>query len=288
MAKLKSDMVTAPTIEQYLAENDDFAFEIRCLQQLRKSPALNVAHGGTYSDPVTGKSRQFDFRIQFSPLPALRIAVALECKNLKPNFPLIISRLPRLKEEAFHQLLVQRAEDTPPSNGWVVSVVSRRLLTPSDTITIGAPRSPYVEREMVGKSTAQVGKSINDEFYSDDSEVYEKWAQAVSSAYGLISEAHHSFYGREDHDEAYFFVPVVVVPDNTLWVVDYLADGTVAGKPHTVDETAFFIDHSPSTKGQTFSYTISHIHFVTLTALDSFIGRHLVNSNFHRSLLPSE
>lgn len=285
MPKLKPDVITSLTLEQYLRENDDFAFEIACMRELQKRPAIKVAHAGTYSDPITSKNRQFDFRIEFAPLNHLRIGVALECKNLRPNFPLMISRLPRLQEESFHQLLIP-AEEENHSHGFIIPAT--RLMRPSREVRLDAPTSPYNEGEMVGKATAQIGQTQQGEFHSDDSEVYEKWAQAVSSAYDLISEANRAFADDEELKAAYMILPVVVVPDGTLWVKDYQLDGTPAGPPGQTDETTFYLNHSLWKKGQMFSYTISHLHFVTKKGLGSFIDRHLLNSNFHQLILPSQ
>jgi hypothetical protein len=286
MPKLKSDTIDKNTILQYLVDNDDFAFEVRCLRELRKRQ-LKVSHAGTYSDPVTNKNRQFDFRLELDH-DLFRIAIALECKNLKPNFPLLISRLPRLEQEAFHQLLIPSV-DEPEASDFFGSLRTspRKILFPSETVFLQAPHCPYAEGEMVGKSTVQIGRHVSGELYGDDSEVYEKWAQAVSSAYGLIEDAAHSF--SESHEEimAYFILPVVVVPDHMLWVMDYSTAGDILGEPKTTDETAFFLNYSPWKMGQLFSYVISHLHFVTLTGLSALLDR-LGNGHYVSKIFPAE
>ena len=287
MAKLKHDTITSAMLEHYLTTNDNFGFEIACFRKLHKTSVLNIEHAGTYSDPITNKSRQFDFRVRCSPTDNLRISAAIECKNLRANFPLLISRLPRLKAEAFHELLVPAPIDDAESQGGIyeVSLLPNRRLNPSSTTRLRAPQTPYAVGEMVGKATAQVGVMPNGESFSDDSEVYEKWAQAVSSTYDLLSTANETFADDEDLALSYFIVPVVVVPDGMLWVKDYYVDGTSAGPPTQVNETSFFLNHSFSGKAFTFSYVISHLHFVTLTGLGSFFGRHLVNTKFQELLV---
>jgi hypothetical protein len=104
MAKLKADPINKIDIQSYLAGNDDFVFEMRCLRGLQNRP-VSVSHAGTYSDPVTNKNRQFDFRVKIA-IQDYAISLAVECKNLKPNFPLMISRVPRTINEAFHELLL--------------------------------------------------------------------------------------------------------------------------------------------------------------------------------------
>jgi hypothetical protein len=270
MAKLDSEPVDKPLIQQYLAENDDFAFEIRCLRELRKRP-LTIEHAGTYSDPVTNKSRQFDIRVRVDH-DYRQIALAVECKNLKSNFPLVVSRLPRTSHEAFHHLLI-------PGDS--------RLLRPSESRSILAPGSFYKENHMVGKSTVQVGRTKDSKLlHGDDSEVHDKWAQAVSSAYELISDAADKVASPETGIVAVFVLPVVVVPNQMLWVVDYSTDGDLIGEPNRIEETDFFLDHSPWRMGQFFSYTVSHLHFVTLNGLLSLADRLVANPKFINTIFP--
>ena len=279
MPKLKTEPIDRKSIEQYLAEEDDFAFEVKCLRELRKR-AVKVGHAGTYSDPVTNKNRQFDFRVEVDHGYA-RIALAVESKNLKPNFPLIISRLERLPEEAFHQILIPSAEEEVEDGPFGISRVSSlKTIFPSESMDVKTPNSLYELKEMVGKSTVQVGRMISGDLHGDDSEVYEKWAQAVGSAYGLISDAAHSFADSESKVKAYYFLPVVVVPDQMLWIVDYSSQGEILDGPKKVDETTFFLAYSPWKMGQLFSYNISHLHFVTLTGLGSLVDRLIVNERY--------
>lgn len=287
MPKLKSDTIDKDAILQYLAENDDFAFEVRCLRELRQRQ-LKVFHAGTYSDPVTNKNRQFDFRLELDQ-GLFRVAIALECKNLRPNFPLLISRLPRLEQEAFHQLLIPTADEPEVSDFFGrLRRNPRKILFPSETVSLQAPHCPYAEGEMVGKSTVQIGRQVSGELHGDDSEVYEKWAQAVSSAYGLIEDAVHSFSESVESIMAYFILPVVVVPNHMLWVIDYSTAGDILDEPKTTDETAFFLNYSPWKMSQFFSYTISHLHFVTVTGLSLLLDRLLRDSQYISKIFPAE
>jgi hypothetical protein len=212
MAKLKPDPIAVADVQAYLAANDDFAFELRCLRELRKR-AIGVSHGGTYSDPVTGKHRQFDFRLKITPEPQLRVNVPLECKNLKANFPLLVSRVPRLAEEASHQVLVPRSTghiQVQPIQGGLA------LLNPSETKTMSAPDSIYAQGAPVGKSTAQLGRTAGGDLTADDSEVHEKWSQALASAYDMIAASHDSCQAFAGPRFGVVTIPVVVVPDRRL------------------------------------------------------------------------
>jgi hypothetical protein len=61
MAKLKRDPINARDLEDFVANNSDFDFEMKVLAKLR-SLDFECEHSGTYQDPVTHKARQFDIR----------------------------------------------------------------------------------------------------------------------------------------------------------------------------------------------------------------------------------
>lgn len=115
--------------------------------------------------------------------------------------------------------------------------------------------------------------SAGSEVFADDSEAHGKSAQSVASAYGLVSEAASSFHDHELESFAHFIVPVLVVPNGTLWAADYRAEGKKLKTPAQVDEVEFYLNHSPWRTGQMFSYTFSHLHFVTQLGLMSYIDR---------------
>jgi hypothetical protein len=280
MAKLKSGAIEKAAIQQYLKENDDFGFEMHCLRELRKRP-LKVNHGGSYSDPITDKTRQFDFRVALGS-DERRVALAVECKNLKTNFPLLVSRIPRMRHESFHELLIPNTEQEH-----FEGLASKAMFNPSETLRVEPPQGIYVPGSMVGKSTVQIGRSPKDELLGDDSEVYERWAQSVASAYGLISDAAHSMDDSDGQKVACFILPVVVVPDGTLWVIDYSVNGEVLREPTTVEETEFYLGHSPWSRGQMFEYTISHLHFLTLTGLSALIDRCTRQREYMERIFPS-
>ncbi len=101
MAKLKSTPITENDLNEFLASESDFAFEMTVLSLLRKI-GFNSLHSGTYQDPVTKKIRQFDLRAGKNEGDFL-LTLAGECKNLGVNFPLLITAVPRTIDEAFHE-----------------------------------------------------------------------------------------------------------------------------------------------------------------------------------------
>lgn len=169
--QLATKTITQEDLEDYLASEDDFAFELDVLKICQKhSP--HVAHGGTYQDPISGQNRQFDIRIWITDQDRT-LALAVECKNLKTYFPLLVSQVPRLEEEAFHGSI------EAGKIGFAIRVHE-------------GENTMYPEGQPVGKSTTQVGKPLSmngTSFVSGDGEAYDKWAQAIASAEELVTHA---------------------------------------------------------------------------------------------------
>ena len=61
MGKLKGGSISGKDIADFVANDSDFAFEMKVLGILRQH-GLECLHSGTYQDPVSDKIRQFDIR----------------------------------------------------------------------------------------------------------------------------------------------------------------------------------------------------------------------------------
>lgn len=255
MAKLKSAPITAEKLSQYLQEQDDFALELRVLKAARERTRF-AWHGGTYTDDQTGKPRQFDLRVDFElhcGTSARKVRLFIECKCLKSSFPLLVSCVPRHKDECFHDLIL-------PAAATGMSPDVRRCRWPNDN-------SLYNDKAHVGKSTAQVGETPTGELVSSDSETYDKWAQALASLGAEVKSALKIDAGILRHQTA--FLPILVVPDGTLWVVDYQPDGTPsANGPEQKECATIFVDRSFEESGKTF--TASHLHVFTEAGIAAF------------------
>ncbi|MGV3663936.1 MAG: hypothetical protein ACO1TE_27440 [Prosthecobacter sp.] len=172
--KLDESPITAQELLEFVKTEDDFAFELRVFQACRKADP-KAQHGGTYQDPITRANRQFDIRVVLTEITA-NLALAIECKNLGRHFPLLVSRVPRLREEAYHNVMECRLLDFGIS-------------------TKKGVRTIYSKGDMVGKATIQVGKtpekrdrSLSEKFEANDAAVYEKWSQAISSSFDCSKE----------------------------------------------------------------------------------------------------
>ena len=169
MAKIQPDSITAHDLETFVNEQSDFTFEMQVLAQAWQL-GFRCSHAGTYRDPVTDKVRQFDIRAIREENPK-RLVLTIECKNIRENYPLLISAVPRTASEAFHDLI------HTPQDAVRASVITQI-----------AEHSFYRPGEMVGKRTDQVGRLTNGTLSSDDQTTFDKIGQAVNSCQDLVTE----------------------------------------------------------------------------------------------------
>jgi hypothetical protein len=272
MAKLKNDPIRETDLIDFLTKYSDFAFELRCLELL-SSIGFQCKHGGSYTDCVTKKTRQFDIRAQMRN-EKLYVRCAVECKNLSESFPLMVMCIPRVSDESFHELVYSY----PPDRG-AFGLLNPALSETCNAIRINEPDSEYRIGGFVGKSCVQVGKDLNESITSNDAEVYEKWSQALSSANDLANDAANS--GEEKKDRFLSLVlPVLVVPDGTLWKADYQMNGKRINDPVQTERCSFFVGQSYNIGlFKTTDLVISHLEFVTLSGLENLMKTILVRDN---------
>lgn len=264
MAKLKADPITDRDLARFVADDSDFAFEMKVLTELRNL-GFDCSHSGTYRDPITSKIRQFDIRA-LKREGALMLALAVECKNLRTNHPLLVSAVPRVKAEAFHNVVVYQDS----------------VVNPAAVKTVQGTDSIYTEGEMVGKKTDQVGRELpSGDLISDDSTTFEKLNQALNSSKDLVDDA---VYDRPPHDVR-AVVPALLVPQGTLWQVDYAAGGGMLVPPRNVTRATIFIDHTWSVKAAfgPQDYHLSHLEVITLDALRTTVDYWFGESGFFRA-----
>src|SRR3954470_1609850 len=88
--------ITPQVIRDVAEREDDFGFEMRVGKIIRIGND-GWEHGGTYIDPFGGVPRQFDYRTVFKHEDQW-IRLAVECKNLSPNIPLVVCGAKRRTE----------------------------------------------------------------------------------------------------------------------------------------------------------------------------------------------
>lgn len=263
---------------EFLKKNDqDFIFELKVLEKinsLKNKLKIETTYGGSYIDPVTKKTRQYDIRAEIE-LLGNRIKLAIECKNLRKYNPLLIYLLKRKKNECYHNMI-----SSPPGiNGIIIENILSNYTyyhegseVGKNLIQVGKSINEVKKNNKVGKNKTQVRKSIN-EFISGDSDIFEKWSQSISSAYDLINIPFK--------ENKTFVIPILVVPDDTLWGARYDDNGELINKPEKLDKCEYFIgkNYQINFIGNSIGYySISHLHIYTFSGLERFLSK-FENSN---------
>lgn len=253
MAKvINEEPITQEEVQQYLENYSDFSFEVKTLALLSGS-GFSCSHSGTYIDPNTGKTREYDIRaIKIEAAQGIgyyELQLPVECKNLKPYSPLVVHRLPRRREESTHDLVV----NTGMSRG---------------RVTVTPQFSMYKKGSHTGKAVDQLKRNGQGSINGSDSEVFDKVSQALSSAHEMVQRAasgHGSFIVSS-------VVPILVVPTGSLWVIDYDDNGNVVNGPQAVPQTAYYcgkiLNHH---SGAITHYALSHLEIVTIDYLEEFV-----------------
>jgi len=218
-------------IDRALSQKSDFAFEMAVLAKLDGFSVdrftHRVEHSGTYTDPITSKVRQYDIRYR-GRIAGTRFSLAIECKNVRPECPLVVHAVPRRPSEAFHDIVYYSKESS--KRRWLNDPVCKRH---------EGIYTPYSPSAIVGKAIDQVQVS-GDEFTLGDSEVFEKWNQSVNSLTDLIIE------GVQEADDMWLrvFLPVLVVPEERLWVATYNEVGQRSEEALQHSRVSFFLNRT--------------------------------------------
>lgn len=251
--KLKEEAIGATDIKEYLERVSDFAFEMEVLSELERL-GFTCEHGGTYTDPVTGKARQFDIRARKSQGRACLVLCA-ECKNIRDFYPLVVHRVPRRAEEAFHTVI-----QSEPIPGSPYPYVGVRAIAQQEAL--------YPQGEPVGKRIDQVGRAQGQtgEIVSSDRDVFEKVAQAIASASDLSRTL-----ARERTRADYVVLPVTVIPDGRLWVADYEPGGRRIGDPRQEAGAQLFVGQAWPLEPVHGEFKLSHLEIATFSHLATLV-----------------
>lgn len=284
MVKLKSEETNQHDLREYLSKYSDFSFELSVLKMLLENEVA-CDHGGYYVDPVTNKSREFDIRAEKT-INKYRIRMSIECKNIRENFPILVSCVPRREEESYHEIaLVRELSSNQKFNNPLLPRSRAKVLD------IRGVHSQYPTAAPVGKSTVQVGRALDGSITANDSELYEKWGQSLSSLHDMIKNIYWD--GDEDDPlDAYLSAafPFVVIPDGRLWTVSYDLDGSCVSEPTQVDRCSCFIgkDYRMGTEKVGASIRISHLEIITLRGLCAFVKSHLISYEGMQKVFPQD
>lgn len=257
MAKLHEDEITLEDIVNFLENESDFSFEMKVLHKLGEL-GFSCEHGGIYKDPITQKRREFDIRATYEKNNKYFYG-AIECKNIRLNFPLLASAVTRRDSEGYHDLIVN---DTNSSH--------YSALSSTEKIRVHH-NSLYPYSSMVVKRIDQIGRTRDGRLIGNDTNTFDKLVQAVNSAYDLVESA--SIKKRENF--VAFICPILVIPDERLWVVEYSDDGNQLGEPKMVDNCSMYLNQSWEVpRGlTTINYSLSHLDIITFSYIENYISR---------------
>ena len=246
--------------------DSDFLLEMAAARCLRKA-GFDVAHSGFYTDTATLKARQYDLRASMlSKQGDVQFYLCLEVKNVGKNYPLLVSTTPRERNERFLNY-VERF-----SLPGMIGLSSKQIDTPLyGERNVGRDLSQF---KRIKDSSVPTKKGGLDSFvYSTgNDQVAEKWMQAISQLQALVEEikANKAFKKIPT-----FFIPILVVNNDTLWEVGYNQDSKVECPPHSVQQADLMIS-----KGFTIQYhsssptlVISHLHITTIDGLPTLLTK---------------
>lgn len=265
-AKLtKLTMITmqpdANIIKDTVLSNSTYAFELKVLSRLQGAD-FQCVHNGAYSDSTTNKLREFDiYGHKFSVVSGKAFVhhVAVECKRIDPKTPLVV-------------LGSEIATSTP---FWLSPVYS--LSGDNEALC-----TRYLPKEFIGRSMEQIqfkevpqGKKpnqvINTEWNLNDADIFSKMSQAISSATAIVKD--RLGVPIQGYSETFTEVtPVLVVPDGTLWTVEFNNVGDINGMPKPSTALRYFIDYrcEENATGRTNrTVDIQHMTICTESALIS-------------------
>lgn len=264
--KFTDKIIQKADLEEFIKTQDDFALELY-VYSLARELGFKTTHAGSYSDRITGKTRQFDVRASRSLGEDVNVYFAIECKCLRPTFPLLISQIPRTPSESF--------QDVMQAQGMRTAGSSRTRVVGPRVVRLEGVKSIYPPNQYVGKSMVQVGYNDAGRFLTNDHEVFDKWGQAIASVNDLIREAAF-LQVHSELPQRSVVLPVLVVPDERLWIVNYAENGTLQDGPEQTDEVRFFIgDNQTYVPNPDHIYTVSHLHVVTKSGLGNFLRSYL-------------
>lgn len=271
MAKLKDEPIDKNDILEYLQESSDFAFEVSVLKNL-VSLGFSCEHAGTYEDPITKKTREFDIRARKclidDPDLRLNISLSVECKNLRDNFPLLVHCMPRGESECYVDLI------------WASEPVN--YIPPYENamrIPLDGSDSPYENLMAVGKSCDQIGRRATQaaEIIGNDGDVFEKISQAISAGYDLINEAHYA--AEKGIDVVTLVVPILVVPNDRIWTVWYKRTGEIEREPIKEGNVEYYLDKSWLVGDSSYEfqrrYYLSHLEIVQIQGIAEMVNKYM-------------
>jgi hypothetical protein len=246
----RSDLVS------HVSSGSSFSFEMAVKARLVRL-GFSCIHGGTYLDPIQKKFRQFDVHATKRMDPR-RLHLAVECKHVTSERPLLAYVTHRAAREAWHETI-----SVYPANGRHLVISHCRH---------GDSGSMYRVGDWVARRVDQVVKASDGTTSSDDADVFDRCSQAINSSAELAVRAADIGYDVT----AAAIVPILVVPAGSLWQVQFDATGVLAGDPEKVDRVSLFVGATFVVNGcRGNAFSISHLEIVSDSGLDEAVAHYL-------------
>ncbi len=288
MTNKQANPIGPSDLADFLKEDSSFAFEIK-VRELFATPRCTYRHGGTYEDPHTGLPRQFDLQVELNfktTFLPIRFAMAIECKCLSEFAPMLVYRSPRSVYEAGHQLIATTCGDRLETRKSISRLTRLETLFQSSSsdrtgpfpsmcvIDVSPSRSVYRSNgtdQFVGKAIDIVSRDGSGKFKSGDKEVYPKWTQALQSASTLMPLDAGTFYD-DKRPTIHWILPILVVPDDRLFVVDFDNFGNQQLGPTSAPSTSYFVGYKQQLCiVEVRESKFGHLEIMTYSALKSFV-----------------
>jgi len=260
---------TPEDIKKLVLEEDDFGHEMRVANVFAELPTKiglgtntyfePLERGSSYKDPLAKKTRQpgFRFRINCTQLNThAGVFLAVECKNLHKDFPLVVSGRNRAYDESYYHFLDGTYDDL----GNVSAVVR----------VVAGGGHLYEQNQFVGKNFVRIKEGNGRLEAANDSDLFDKWTQVEASCVELLKKAWFSVNPNIRKCRS-IILPLVAVPDGSLWMVGYNSKGEIHSGPKQIEECEFFIGKELDAAVQPFR--LSHLHFVTLKGFAQLLRR---------------
>lgn len=263
----KPTPINQKDIEEFVQYHSDFGFEIK-IKQIISELGFVPLHGGRYDDPMTQKTREYDFRFTYSRKNHY-LHAAVECKNVSEFSPLLVSCLPRSINESYLRIFI--CTETGRIHSKVKENQSYGLIRKFSSLDWENP-SRYQVNEDCGKLVNQISRSKDGILSGRDTEVFDKWSQAIASLVAYSQENRH-IQSSEYEYELHVFMPLLIVPDNRLWAVVYDETGNIAVPARQVDQVSIFVgkNYKARDSQEHPELKISHIEFMTTSGFQQFI-----------------
>ena len=133
----------------------------------------------------------------------------------------------------------------------------------------------YNVGEPVGKVVTQIGRDKQtNQFSVSDSEIYGKWSQALSSADDLVALSTEDWRTTDLNARFSTTIPILIVPDGTLWRCAFDADGNRTIDPEKCERAQFFVGKEASYGKLMFAcapFYLGHLEIVTFSGLGGLI-----------------